>query len=69
VFLREGCVGYVTPCRVLVALLITSFLPSVRAARVEFLLFDQDIRALLQSQWGVLGLCMLQGAGLLAPAV
>jgi hypothetical protein len=35
---------------------------------LEFLLFDGDIRALLQSQWRVLGLCALWVAGLLAAA-
>jgi hypothetical protein len=36
-FLREGYVGCVTPCRILVVVPITSFLPSVR--RLEFLFF------------------------------
>jgi hypothetical protein len=45
---------------------ITSFLPSVR--RLEFLLFDEGVGALPESKWGVLGLCVLCGAGLLTPA-
>jgi hypothetical protein len=51
---------------VLVVVLITSFLSSVR--RLEFLLFDGGIGALLPSQWGALGLCALWGVDLLAPA-
>jgi hypothetical protein len=66
VFLRERYAGNVTPCSVLVVLQITSFLPSAR--RVEFLLFDWGTGTLLQSQRGVLGLCALWEAGLLAPA-
>jgi hypothetical protein len=62
VFLREGYAGYVVPCRILVMLWITSFLPSVR--RLEFPLFDEGAGALLQSPWGVLGLCALWRAGL-----
>jgi hypothetical protein len=61
VFLREGYVGYVTPCRVLVVQ-ITFFLPSVRA--LESLLFDGGTGALLQLQWGMLG--ALWEAGLLS---
>jgi hypothetical protein len=38
VFLREGYAGYVTPCRVLVAVLITSLLPSRKG--LELLVFD-----------------------------
>jgi hypothetical protein len=49
VFLREGCAGYVTLCRVLVVVPITSFLPVVR--RLEFPLFIGGSGALLQSQW------------------
>jgi hypothetical protein len=37
--------------------LITSFLPLVR--RLELLLFDGGTVALLQLQWGALGLCAL----------
>jgi hypothetical protein len=66
VILREEYTGYVTPCRVLVVVPITSFLSSVRG--LEFLLFDGGTGALLQLQWGALGLCVLWGAGLLAPA-
>jgi predicted metal-dependent hydrolase len=66
VFLREGYAGYVTPCRVLVVVLITFFLSSVSG--LEFLLFDGDTGSLLKLQWGALGLYVLQGAGLLAPA-
>jgi hypothetical protein len=65
-FLRKGYAGNVTPVRVLVLMLITSFLPSVKG--LEFLLFDVDVESLLQSQWGVLGLCALREAGLLASA-
>jgi hypothetical protein len=64
VFLREGYVGYVTLCRVLLVMQITSFLPEVKG--LEFLLFDGGAGALLQSQWGALGLCTLWTAGLLA---
>jgi hypothetical protein len=45
---------------------ITSFLPSARG--LEFLLFDGGVGTLLQSERGVLGLCALWGAGLLALA-
>jgi hypothetical protein len=44
----------------------TSFLPSVR--ELEFPLFDEETEALLQSQWGTLGVCVLQGEVLLVPA-
>jgi hypothetical protein len=47
-FLREGYAGYLIPCRILVVVLITSFIPSVRG--LEFLLFDGGIGILLQSQ-------------------
>jgi hypothetical protein len=47
VFLREGYAGYVTHCRVLVVMQITSFLPSVKD--LEFPLFDGGAGALLQS--------------------
>jgi hypothetical protein len=57
VFLREQYVGYVTLCRVLVVVQITSFLSSVR--ELEFLLFDGDTGALLQLQGGALGVCVL----------
>jgi hypothetical protein len=43
-----------------------SFLLSARG--LEFLLFDWGKEALLQSQWGVLSLCALWEAGILAPA-
>jgi hypothetical protein len=66
VFLRDGYAGYVTSCRVLVVLQITSFLSSVMG--LEFLPFDGGIRALLQSQFGMLGLYALLAAALLAPA-
>jgi hypothetical protein len=66
VFLREGYTGYITPCRVLAMVQITSFLPSVRG--LEFPLFDGSTGALLQSQWDMLGLCALWEASLLAPA-
>jgi hypothetical protein len=55
-----------TPCKVLIVVPITSFLYSARG--LEFLLFDRDAGALLQSQWGVLGLCALWGISILAPA-
>jgi hypothetical protein len=42
VFLREGCAENVTPCRVLVVVQTTSFLPSVSG--LEFPLFDGDSR-------------------------
>jgi hypothetical protein len=45
-FLKERYAGYVTPYGILVVVLITSFLPSVR--ELEFLLFNGG--ALLQSQ-------------------
>jgi hypothetical protein len=45
VLLREGYAGYVTTCRVLVVVLIVSFLPLVRG--LEFLLFDGSSGALL----------------------
>jgi hypothetical protein len=61
VFLREGYAEYITPCRALVVVLITSFLSSARG--LEFLLFDGGTGALLQSQWEALGLCALQGWG------
>jgi hypothetical protein len=35
---------------------------------LEFLLFGRVSGTLLQSQWGVLGLCLLWEAGLLEPA-
>jgi hypothetical protein len=54
------------PCRVFIVVPITSFLSSVKG--LEFLLFDGGIGVLLQSQWGVFGLCVLWMAGLLAPA-
>jgi hypothetical protein len=57
VFLREGYAGYVTSCCVLVVVLITSFLPSVRW--LEFPFFNGGTGALLQSQRGVLDLCAL----------
>jgi hypothetical protein len=66
VFLREEYAGYDAPCRILVLLQIASFLTSVRG--LDFLLFDGGVRALLQLQWGALGLCALCGAGHLAPA-
>jgi hypothetical protein len=59
VFLRERYAGYVTPCSVLVVVPITSFLPSVRG--LEFPFFDGGTGALLQSQWGSLGLCTVGG--------
>jgi hypothetical protein len=37
VFLREGYAGHVASCRILIVVLIASFLPSVRG--LEFLLF------------------------------
>jgi hypothetical protein len=45
VFLKEGYAGYVTPCRVLVVVLITSFLSPVRG--LEFLLFEEGAGVLL----------------------
>jgi hypothetical protein len=54
VFLRERYTGYIIPCRVLVVVLITTFLLSVRG--LEFLLFDGGAGALLQLQWGRAGL-------------
>jgi hypothetical protein len=48
-FLREGYACYVTPCRILVVVLITSFLSSVRG--LEFLFYDGGTEAFLQS-WG-----------------
>jgi hypothetical protein len=66
VFHREGCAGNVTLCRVLVVVLITSLLPSVR--RLKFPLFDGGAEAHMQLQWGALGLCALWMAGLLASA-
>jgi hypothetical protein len=59
VFLREGYAGYVTLLRVLVVVLITSFLSSV--GRLELLLFGGGTGALLQLQWGALCLCTLWG--------
>jgi hypothetical protein len=58
VFFREEYAVCVTPYRVLVVP-INSFLPSLRG--LEFLLFDGGAGVLLQSQWGVLGLCVLWG--------
>jgi hypothetical protein len=66
VFLREESAGNVTPFRVLVVVQISSFLPSARG--LEFPLFGGGKRALLQSQWGTLGLCAWWEAGLLPPA-
>jgi hypothetical protein len=66
VFVREGYAGYVALCRVLIVVLITTFLFSARG--LDFQLFDGGIRALLQSQLGALGLCALWAAGFLAPA-
>jgi hypothetical protein len=66
VFLREGCAGYITPCRVLVVVPITSFLPSVKG--LELLLFNGGTMALLQSQWGALDLYAVWGVGLLVAA-
>jgi hypothetical protein len=65
VFLSVGYAGYVTPCRVLIVVPIISFLSSLRG--LEFPLFDWSSEALLQSQWGMLGFCALEEAGLLAP--
>jgi hypothetical protein len=59
VLLREGDAGYVAPFKVLVVLQITSFLPSVWG--LEFLFFDECTGALLQSQWGGVGLCSMGG--------
>jgi hypothetical protein len=64
VFLREGYTVYVTPCKVFVVVLITSFLPSGR--RLDFPFFDGGTEALLQSQWDMLGLCALWGSAILA---
>jgi hypothetical protein len=58
--------GNITPCGNLVVVQITSFLHSVRG--LEFPLFDVGAGTLLQSQRGVLGLCALWEAGLLALA-
>jgi hypothetical protein len=58
-FLSEKYVGYVTPYRILAVMSITSFLPS--AGGLEFPLFDEGTGALLQWQWGALGLCALWG--------
>jgi hypothetical protein len=66
VFLRERYAGYVSHCRVLVVVPVTSFLPSAKG--LEFSLFDGGREALLQSQWGALGLCALWSTGLLAPS-
>jgi hypothetical protein len=66
VFLREGYAGYVIPCRVLVVVLITSFLPLKRG--LEFLLFDGGVGILLLLQCSAVGLCSLWRAGLLASA-
>jgi hypothetical protein len=57
VFLREGNAGYITCCRVLVVVPITTFLPSAR--RLTFPYSDVGTGALLESQWGALGLCVL----------
>jgi hypothetical protein len=48
VFLRDGYAGYATPCRVLVVVHITSFLPSGRVLR--FLLFVGGIGDFQQPQ-------------------
>jgi hypothetical protein len=61
----EGYAGNVTPCRVLVVVQITSFLPSARG--LEFLLFDGGVGTLLKSLWEMLDLCALSEAGVLAP--
>jgi hypothetical protein len=47
VFLREGYAGYVTPCRILVVLQITSFLLS--ASQLEFQLFDGGMGTLMKT--------------------
>jgi hypothetical protein len=46
----------------------SSCLFSPLSEEVEFLLFDWHLGTLLQSQWGVLGLCALCEADLHAPA-
>jgi hypothetical protein len=65
VFLREWYVGYVTPCRVLVVVLITSFLPSVRGLSSCSLMRAQGLFCSLSGEHWVSVHC---GAGLLAPA-
>jgi hypothetical protein len=57
VFFREEYARYVTPCWVLVVVPIVSFLTSVRG--LKFPLFNGGKGALLQLQWGALGLCAL----------
>jgi hypothetical protein len=59
VFLRERYAGYIIPCRVLVVVQITIFLSSVRG--LECLIFYGSAGALLQSQFGVLSLCVPWG--------
>jgi hypothetical protein len=66
VFLRQGYAGYVTPSKVLVVVPITCSLASVMG--LKLLLFEGGAGTLLQLQRGVLGLCVLWDAGLLAPA-
>jgi hypothetical protein len=56
---QRGVRWILYPCRVLVVVPITSFFSSARG--LEFLLFDGGARALLQSHWGILGLCALWG--------
>jgi hypothetical protein len=61
---REEYARNVTPYRILVVVQITFFRPSSRG--LEFPLLHECLGALLKSQWGVLGLCVLWEAGLLA---
>jgi hypothetical protein len=58
-FPQRGYTGNVTFSRVLVVVLITSFLPSVRG--LEFLLLDGGMGTLQKSYWGMLSLCALWG--------
>jgi hypothetical protein len=51
VFLRKWYAEFITLYRVLVVVMITSFVSSVRG--LEFLFFDGSAGVLLQSEWGV----------------
>jgi hypothetical protein len=48
--------------------IIKDYLFSPLLRMLELLLFDGGMGMLLKSQWGVLGLCVLCGAGLQVPA-
>jgi hypothetical protein len=59
VFLREGYAGYITPYRVVVVVIMISFLST--AYGLEFLLFDGVAGTLLQLQCSAGSLCTVRG--------